>query len=165
MCNFNELDEAGKLAAHEQLIACADSFGGKNFFLQLVETLHKAKPNPLIARNSKFQFPLGTVTWNKVIFNDKILLLTKVRVNEHKNGNLLPKKDHKSYKKVLNLVRAFHPIEFSVTPKDRDDGDGFTFSPFDTIDKETTRINPIFDALFFCSIDTVKKALNYKPKS
>ncbi len=165
MCNFNELDDAGKLAASDQLNVCADAFGGKNFFLQLVETLHKTKPNPLIARNSKFNFSLGTVTWNKVIFNDKLLLLMKARTSEHKNGNLLPSKDDKSFKKVLNLVRTFHPIVFTVKPKDRDDGDGFTFTPFDMIDSDTTVMNPIFDALFFCSIDTVKKVLNYKSKS
>jgi hypothetical protein len=164
MCDFNNLDEMSKLKYHDLLISCADSFGGKNFFLQLVEALHKAKPNPLIARNSTFTFALGKVTWNKVIFNDKILLLMKARLNEHKNGNFLPPKTDKSYKKVLNLVRTLHPVEFVVSPKDSDDGEGFSFSVFNTVDENTTRLNPIFDALFFCSIETVKKVLNYEQK-
>jgi len=31
------------------------------------------------------------------------------------------------------------------------------------IDEKTTKLNPVFDALFFCSVETVKKILNFKP--
>jgi hypothetical protein len=41
---------------------------------------------------------------------------------------------------------------------------GFFFQPFDVIDENTTKLNPVFDALFFCSVDTVKRILNYEPK-
>ena len=164
MCDFNNLDDAAKQTYHEQLSECAKAFGGTNFFLQLLEAIRKTKPHPLMAKNSEFKFSRGTVTWNKVIFKDKITLLMKVRILENERGNLLPDQEDKSYKNVLNLVRTLKPITFKVTPKNMKDGDGFTFHPFDMIDENTTRLNPIFDALFFCSVDTVKKALNYEPK-
>ena len=164
MCDFNNLDDAAKQAYHEQLMACADAFGGKNFFLQLLEAIRRTKPHPLIAKNSEFKFSRGTVVWNKVIFNDKITLLTKIRTSEGERGNLLPDEKDKSYKNVLNLVRTLKPIKFEIKPKNRKDGDGFSVTPFDMIDEKTTRLNPVFDAIFFCAIDTVKKVLNYEPK-
>jgi len=35
---------------------------------------------------------------------------------------------------------------------------------FDVINAEKTKLDPLFDAVFFCSVDAVKKALNYEPK-
>ncbi len=164
MCDFNNLDDANKLKYHKQLIECAMAFGGKNFFLQILEAVRKTKPNPLMAKSCEFRFLHGTIKWNKVIFQDKLSLLTKIRVNESKNGNLIPKQSDKSYKNVMNMVRTLRPIEFQVKPKQRKDGGGFTLQPFDVIDENTTRLNPIFDAIFFCSIDTVKKVLNYESR-
>ena len=165
MCDFNNLDDAAKELYHKQLNECAEAFGGKNYFLQLLEAIRKTKPNTLMAKHCEFRFPLGTIKWNKVIFQDKLTLLMKVRVNESKNGNLLPELEDKSYKNVMNLVRTLNPIKFNVQPKDSEDGEGFTLQPFDIIDEKTTRLNPIFDAIFFCSVDTVKKVLNYTPKA
>lgn len=165
MCDFNNLDDGAKQAYHEQLTECADSFGGMNVFLQLIEALRECKTDPLIAKECEFRFDLGTIKWQKVIFKDKLTLLVKERVKESKRGNFLPEKDAKSYKNVLNLVRTLKPIKFRVQRKNKQDGAGFTINAFDMIDDDTTRINPIFDALFFCSIDTVKKVLNYKAKS
>ncbi|MCJ7766087.1 MAG: hypothetical protein MUP09_09145 [Thiovulaceae bacterium] len=165
MCDFNNLDDAAKAAYHNQLSDCAAAFGGMNFFLQLLEAIRKINPHPLMARNSEFRFSRGSIKWNKVIFKDKLSLLMKVRVNEEKNGNLLPKKDDKEYKNVLNLVRTLNPIEFEVQPKNLKDGDGFKVHAFDIIDDNITRLNPVFDALFFCSVDTIKKVLAYEPKA
>jgi len=165
MCDFNNLDSAAKTAYHTQLLKCAEAFGGVNYFLQLLEGIRKSKPHPLTAKNSEFRFSRGIVKWEKVIFKDKLTLLTAIRVNENKDGNLIPSADDKSFKKVMNLLRTIQPIEFSVMPKNNKDGEGFTFHAFDIIDKETTKINPIFDAVFFCSVDTIKKVLTYTPKA
>jgi hypothetical protein len=165
MCDFNTLTDEEKKLHHEKLLQCANNFGGKNFFLQLLEAIRETKPHPLIAASSEFNMELGTVKWNKVIFNDKLQLLLKARINEGKQDNLLPMKEEKNYKKVLNLVRALKPIVFHVKPALKEDGPGFFFQPFDVIDEHTTKLNPIFDALFFCSVDAVKKALNYAPKA
>jgi len=156
-------DEA-KQSQHETLLQCAERFGGKNFFLQLLEAIRETKPHPLIAANKRFDMPRGTIRWNKVIFNDKLQLLFTARTQEGKRKNFLPDPGEKQYKKILNLVRTLHPIVFEIRPNDAADGEGFTVHPFDIIDENTTRINPVFDALFFSSVETVKKTLNYVPR-
>jgi hypothetical protein len=164
MCDFNTLSNEEKQRYHEQLLACANHFGGINFFLQLLEAIRETKPHPLMAASSQFSTQVGTIHWNKVIFNDKLQLLIKARTYESRQNNFLPPSSEKSYKKVLNVVRTLSPIVFHVTPKAKEDGTGFSFHPFDVIDEQKTKLNPIFDAIFFCAIDTVKKVLNYTPK-
>lgn len=164
MCDFNILSDEEKKLHHEKLLGSANNFGGKNFFLHLLESIRETKPHPLISENTTFNTELGTITWNKVIFNDKLQLLLKARVNESKQGNFLPKIDEKNYKKILNLVRTLKPIVFHVKPANSEDGSGFFFQAFDMIDGDTTKLNPLFDALFFCSVETIKKVLNYVPK-
>lgn len=165
MCDFNNLSDSEKEKYHKMLLACADSFGGVNFFLQLLEGIRKEKAHPLTAKHSEFKFSRGTIRWEKVIFKDKLTLLMKTRVHESERANLLPAKSDKEYKNVMNLIRTLSPIEFTVMPKNEKDGEGFSFKPFDKIDENTTRLNPIFDAMFFCSVDTVKKVLSYTPKA
>ncbi len=165
MCDFNNLDDEAKTRYHQQLSETAKAFGGTNFLLQLLEAIRKSKPHPLIAKNSEFRFSRGSIHWNKVIFNDKLALLLKERLNEGERGNFLPDEADKQYKKILNLVRTLGPIKFNVVPKNLSDGDGFTLKAFDKIDEKTTRLNPLFDAIFFCSVDTIKKVLNYTPKA
>lgn len=164
MCDFNALTEEEKQNYHKQLLEAADAFGGVNYFLQLLEAIRKTKPHPLVAKSCEFKFSRGKISWNKVIFNDKLSLLLKIRVNEDESENLLPDTEDKTYKKVLNLLRTLGPIEFQVFPKNRADGEGFRVHAFDRIDAQTTHLNPLFDALFFCAVDTVKKVLTYEPK-
>jgi hypothetical protein len=159
MCDFNTLDDEQKLLHHQKLMVYADAYGGVNFFLQLLEALRAATAHPLGSRYSDFVFELGNIKWNKVIFNDKIVLLTQARREESKQGNFLPPKGSKNHKKVLNLVRTLSPITFTVKPLD---GEDFSFNAFDIINDETTKLNPLFDVMFFCSMDTVKKILSYK---
>lgn len=165
MCDFNTLTDEEKKIHHEKLLQCATNFGGKNFFLQLLEAIRETKPHPLTSGNSEFRIGLGNIKWNKVIFNDKLQLLLKARANESKQDNFLPNPDEKNYKKILNVVRTLKPIVFHVKPTEKEDGPGFFFQPFDIIDESKTKLNPVFDALFFCSVDTVKKVLNYEPKA
>lgn len=121
------------------------------------------KIKPTTSQKLRLHFDLGTVKWSKVIFEDKLNLLVKARLFEGKNNNLLPKESDQAYKRVLNLVRALKPIEFRVKPKNMKHGEGFTVQPFEIIDDTTTRIDPIFDILFFAGIDTAKKILKYNP--
>lgn len=149
---------------HKKILGYANNFGGKNFFLNLLEAIRETKPHPLISADSKFEIDLGTIKWNKVIFNDKLQLLLKARVNESEQDNFLPNIKDKKYKKILNVVRTLKPIVFQITPRDTTVGKGFFIQPFDVIDKDKTKLNPIFDAIFFCSVDSIKKALNYEAK-
>ena len=165
MCDFNQLNEDEKKIYHEKLLECANNFGGKNFFLHLLEAIRETKPHPLTASNMAFDIELGSITWNKVIFNDKLQLLLKARKNETEQDNFLPQKDEKNYKKILNVVRTLKPIVFNVKPANPEDGSMFFFQAFDIVDENKTKLNPIFDAIFFCSIDTVKRFLNYTPKA
>lgn len=164
MCDFNTLSDKEKKLYHEKLLHCANDFGGKNFFLHLLEAIRQTKPHPLTSGNTEFKIELGEIKWNKVIYNDKLQLLLKARVNEGKQDNLLPNKEEKNYKKILNVVRTLKPIVFQVKSSDPQYGSGFLVQPFDVIDEDKTKINPLFDALFFCSVETVKKVLNYHPK-
>jgi len=162
MCDFNNLTDEEKLHYHTLLTTAANNYGGINFFLQLLEALRDSSPHPLTSRHQDFLFDLGNIRWGKTIFNDKVLLIEKLRKEKNEKGNLLKDKEGKEYKKTINLIKTLSPITFSVRPSLRDDGEGFDFKAFDKIDEETTALNPIFEALFFCSIDTVKKILNYK---
>ncbi len=161
MCDFNNLDDDAKQRYHQQLIECATALGGKNFFLTMLEAVRKTKPHPLVATQCAFHFSHGSIHWNKVIFQDKFTLLASVRTQK----KLLPKPNHLHYKKVFNLIRTLQPVTFTVKPKQRKDGHGFTMNTFDRINETTTQLNPVFDAVFFCSIDTVKKILAYQPRA
>ena len=162
MCDFHNLTDEEKRHYHTILLEAAEKFGGKNFFLHLLEAIRETSPHPLIASNRTFTMELGEIKWNKVIFKDKLQLLQKIRTSESERQNLLPDKDAANYKKVLNLVRTLKPIVFHVKPAHKEQGPGFFFQPFEVIDAQTTRLNPLFDALFFCAIGTVKKLLNYE---
>ncbi len=162
MCDFHNLSDKEKLYYHNLLLNCANNFGGLNFFLQLIEKLRDSSAHPLCSRYKDFIFDLGTIRWGKIIFNDKVQLIERRRKEKHENGNFLPNTESKDYKRILNLIRTLSPITFSVRPSLRDDGEGFDFKAFDVIEDKITRINPVFDALFFCPIKTVKTILEYK---
>jgi len=162
MCDFNNLTDEEKLHYHQLILTSANNYGGINFFLQLIEKLREVTPHPLSSRHQDFLFDLGNIRWNKTIFQDKIDLIAQRRKNKEKSENFLPNKEDKSYKRTLNLIKTLSPITFSVRPALREDGEGFDFKAFDKIDEEVTRLNPIFEVLFFCSTETVKKILNYK---
>ena len=162
MCNFNNVDEQTKEKYYFTLTEYLSAFDGKGDFFNFLEDIRGAKPHPLTIGRCIFISSSATIRWNKIIFADKIDLLIKVRTQESKTGNLLPKKDDKNYKKVLNLVRTLSPMIFELTTKD---GRIFNISPFENIDKNTTRLDPIFDAIFFCAVNTLKQVLNHKSKT
>jgi len=156
---LNPLDLYPRENLHKQFSECAKSIGGKNYFLKLLETIREAKPHPLMSKNSKFYFSHGIVSWSKPIFKEKLVLLQHIR-NITKDGNIFPKKGTKSQKSIMNLLRMLHPVTFHVDTKNKKDGQGFTFHAFDIINESTTRINPIFEAIFFSRVNHVKKLLN-----
>jgi len=161
MCDFNNLTDEEQLHYHTILTTAANNYGGVNFFLQLLEALREASPHPLTSRHQDFLFDLGDIRWGKTIFQDKVLLIKERRISRTKGESFLPNSDNKKYKKIFNLIRTLDPITFSVRPHLRDVGEGFDFKAFETKD-EIVKLNPLFEALFFCSLDTVKKILNHK---
>ncbi len=145
----------------EKLNDCATAIGGRNIFLQILESIRETNSPPLMNKNCELRFARGTIKWSKPIFKDKIDLLNKIRL-KNTSGNFFPQQGIKGYKTIINLLRALQPIIFHVLPKNKKDGPGFTFQPFDIVDATTTHINPVFEALFFMSAAQVKKILNTK---
>lgn len=153
--------EIPKEDLQQQLAECAKAMGGKNFFLQLLEAIREAKPNPIINKSCEFHYSLGKIKWSKPIFRDKLTLLFQLR-KLSKNGNIFPKEESKGYKSALNLLRTLNPVIFKINPKNKKDGPGFTLHAFDIVDQKSTFINPLFDAVFLSPIYQVKKIMNVK---
>jgi len=160
MTNYKLLDDETKQYYKKQITNCAQSLGGKNYFLQLLEEIRVAHPHPLMAKDYSFRFSHGIVKWKKVIFKEKVFLLIELFKDRENNGNLMPKKGDKRYKTIMNLLRTIGPMEFEICPKNSKDGDGFILRPFDIIDENTLHLNFMFEVLFFLPLYIVKQVFN-----
>ena len=137
MIDYNSLDDVTKEDLRKRINDCAQSLGGKNYFLQLLEAIRAEHYHPLMAKDLSFRFNHGIVKWKKVIFKDKVQLLINLLKNSEINGNLMPRKDDKMYKTIMNLIRTLGPMKFKIQPKISNDGDGYILHPFDIIDENT----------------------------
>ena len=160
MTNYKLLDDATKQYYKKQITDCAQSLGGKNYFLQLLEAIRVAHPHPLMAKDYSFRFAHGIVKWKKVIFKEKVFLLIELFKDRESNGNLMPKKGDKRYKTLMNLLRTIGPMEFEICPKNSKNGDGFILRPFDIIDENTLHLNFMFEVLFFSPLYIAKQVFN-----
>jgi len=166
MCNFNKQNEDTKALIHLFMVKAAQNIGGTNFLLSLLEAMRTKKPHPLAENSSKIASNNTIIEWKKVIFKDKVDLIQSI-LDEHKSSenpdfNILNATNKKRKKNVLNMVRALAPVEFVVTPQNPHDGRGFNFKVFEILEDESATFNPIFIAMFFCSVEFTKKALKYK---
>jgi hypothetical protein len=73
-------------------------------------------------------------------------------------------KEHKTYKNVTNMLRALGTLTFTVIMNTEADGKGFVLNAFEMPDDETTLMNPYFEILFFCPLNTTKKLLNFEER-
>ncbi|MEA1956174.1 MAG: hypothetical protein U9N02_06730 [Campylobacterota bacterium] len=166
MCNFNKQDSDTKALIHLFMKKSADALGGTNFLLNLIETMKKNRPNALLLKEKKVKSNEATIEWNKVIFKDKFEILEDAirshKSEENQDFNLLDIENEKKRKKVLNMIKTLAPIEFTIAPKDSSENGGFSFKVFDSVDNDFVKVNPIFVAMFFCSVDFTKKALKYE---
>jgi hypothetical protein len=165
MCNFNKLDEDTKGLIHLLMKKSADSVGGTNFLLALLEAMKEKKPNALMFKGCFVESNELVIKWNKIVFKDKLDVLEEVihsrKSSDTKEFNILENDSTKKKKKILNMVKTLAPIEFTVTPKDEKNGGGFNFKVFETVEDDKAIINPLFAAMFFCSIEYMKKALKH----
>jgi len=165
MCNFNKQNEDTKALIHLFMKKAAQNIGGTNFLLALIEAMKSKKPNPLSFKACQIASNNTIIKWNKVVFQDKVDIIDSIlavhRSAEDPDFNLLNEPNHKKRKQILNVIRTLSPIEFVVTPQNPNDGGGFSFKVFDTISEEDVRLNPIFVAMFFCSVEFTKKALKH----
>lgn len=165
MCRFNQLNNDEKILLHDQLLAYAAAVGGKNSFLKLIETIKKTTPNPLLSKTSLLRFPKGILKWNKNIHRDNLTLLSlQMKNRSEENQNLMAPKEHRTYKDVTNMLRALGTLSFTVIMNTEADGKGFEIKAFDMPDENTTLMNPFFEILFFCPVNTTKKLLNFEEK-
>lgn len=165
MCRFNQVNNDEKILLHDQLLAYAAAVGGKNSFLKLIETIKKTTPNPLLSKTSLLRFPKGILKWNKSIHRDNLTLLSiQMKNRSEENQNLMAPKEHRTYKDVTNMLRALGTLSFTVIMNTEADGKGFELKAFDMPDSETTLMNPFFEIIFFCPVNTTKKLLNFEEK-
>ena len=165
MCNFNNQDQQTKEFLHLFLTKAAQSVGGVNYLLALIEAMRSKKPHPLMQKNSQIASNNTIIKWNKVVFKDKIDLIQKILLThkeaQEKDFNILSEANTKTKKNIINMTKALAPLQFVVTPQNPNDGEGFSFSVFDIHEDDTIKFNPIFIALFFCSTEFSKKAIKY----
>jgi len=166
MCNFNKQDEDTKALIHLFMKKSAEAVGGTNFLLALIEAMKSKKPNPLMYRECQISSNHTIIKWNKIVFKDKVTVIEDIlslhRSSENPDFNIIADLSDKKKKAIVNMARALAPIEFIVTPQNPNDGGGFNFKVFESIEEESIKLNPIFIAMFFCSTEFTKKALKYK---
>jgi len=166
MCNFNKQSEDTKALIHLFMQKAAQNVGGTNFLLALIEAMKTKRPNPLMYKEKQISSNNTIIKWNKVVFKDKVDILEDILVghksSEDPDFNILNNENAKKKKAILNMVKTLAPIEFIVTPQNPNDGGGFNFKAFETVEEDNVKINPIFVAMFFCSTEFMKKALKYE---
>lgn len=162
--NFNDLSQEQKEQLHTELLNNANSIGGMNFFLQMIEDLREQRPHPLLNTTASCHYSKGTVSWSKSIYQDTLTALLNAIKYEEKKGDLLEGLAPKEYRITMNMMKALKPVSVEIKSKVDEDLDGFTFSILDTTQPKKTKVSLIFKIIFFYNIDFAKKALSYKIK-
>ncbi|MBU0631238.1 hypothetical protein KKA17_01195 [bacterium] len=159
MCNYDCLTQAQKDELKQQIQDIVEMMGGLNFFLKMIEKLRASKPHPLSARNSKVMIDKCEISWDKVIFLDKVTLLEKaIKSNRNENKYLITfDADDKKNKTIINLIRTLSPITFKL--KIANHVNGVDFKVFNEIGKSSAELNPLFVSIFFCYVNFIKTVL------
>jgi len=165
MCNFNKQNKDQKDLIHLLMKKSSDSIGGTNFLLGLLEAMKEKKPNALMFKTCHIDSNEATIKWNKIVFKDKLDVLEEVirsrKSSDTDEFNILENDSAKKKKKILNMVKTLAPIEFTVTAKNEENGGGFSFKVFESVEETKVTINPLFAAMFFCSTEYMKKVLKH----
>jgi len=165
MCNFNKQNEETKMIISLFMKKAAENVGGENFLLGLIEAIKLKKPNALIMKECQVASNNTIIKWNKKVFKDKMEVIQEIllshKSSESQDFNVLNHENSKKRKNIFNMVKTLAPVEFIVQPQNPNDGNGFSFKVFDTIEDNYVKMNPIFIAIFFCSIEYTKKSLKY----
>jgi len=166
MQNFDQLNKEDKIKLSALLNQKVKQIGGKNFFLNMIETIEQASSHPLVSNACRLDFEGGSVSWNKVLFQDKIEQLKMHAPSSRLWEDFLAPIDSAHSKKALNLVRTLSPVEFIFKPKRFEDGSGFMLKAF-VQDPTTakTYLDPAFEAIFFTPKEKVKKILEFENKT
>lgn len=155
---FNNLSHEEKLEIQKEVFKCMESMGGRNHFLGMIEDVKDSSQHPLVNKTAKFHYKNGTVNWKKQIFKEKVMSL-KAMFIQHSDDNILTIKDLKLNKEIKNCLKTVGKLEFTIVPNE---GTEFKFSPFKTINEDNVEATPLFQIIFFDSINNTKRILDYK---
>lgn len=159
--NFNDLNNEEKQQLHTELTSHANSVGGQNFFLQMIEDIKKEKPKPLLNKSAVLHYSQGKISWEKSIFKDTLTSLYDAMKREEKSGDMLDGINPKEYKVTMNMMRALKPIKLDVVPK-IEGCEGFSMQILDATEPKKTKISLLFKIVFFYNVDFAKQVLNYE---
>ncbi|BFU78219.1 hypothetical protein ALC152_14340 [Arcobacter sp. 15-2] len=155
---FNNLSHEGKLEIQKLVLQCMNAVGGRNYFLGMIENIKASTQHPLLNKTAKYHFENGTISWKKQIFKEKVIALKNMFI-QHNEDNLLLIKNEKLNKEIRNCIKTMGKLEFVIQPKE---GNEFLFTPFNTISEDNIESNPIFQIIFFDSINNTKRIIDYK---
>jgi hypothetical protein len=152
MLNLNDYTSEQRSAIRTRLNTLCESLGGLGRVLSLSETIRESDKPVLQNKTASFHFEHGKVSWDKVLFADKVETLAGIIKRHDTFENLL----ETGSKKEQNTVRTLFPVTITVTPND---AEPFSFKIIDAPDNQTARINPLFELLFYASTGMIKKAI------
>lgn len=155
---FNNLSHEEKLETQKLVLKCMETLGGRNHFLGMIEDIKELPQHPLLNKTGKLHYTNGTITWGKQIFKEKVSAL-KMLFIQHPSDNILNIKDLKLQKDIHNCLKTMGKLTFLITSKD---GNTFSFEPFKTINENNIETTPLFQIVFFDSINSTKRILDYK---
>jgi hypothetical protein len=157
---FNDLELDAKKELNIKINEYAQSIGGINFFLQMIEDIRNEKPSALLNKTAIYHYTNGKITWAKSIYKDTLTLLFTAMRKEDKDGDLLNGLNPKAYKETMNMMRTLKPVTISVTAENSTSG--FTLDILDSSEAKKTKVDLMFKIIFFYNIEFAKDALTFK---
>jgi len=155
---FNNLSHEEKLETQKIVLKCMETVGGRNHFLGMIESIKESSQHPLLNKTGKLHYSNGTISWQKQIFKEKVKALKDMFI-KHTDDNILTVKDEKLNKEIRNCLKTMGKLEFVIlTNEDKE----FTFLPFKTINEKNVETTPLFQIIFFDSINNTKRIIDYK---
>jgi len=155
---FNNLSHEEKLDTQKEVLKCMEIVGGRNHFLGMIEDIKESSQHPLLNKTAKLHYSNGTISWQKQIFKEKVFALKNMFI-QHQDDNILAISNEKLQKEIQNCLKTMSKIEFIIESKD---GQKFSFVPFKTINDTNVETTPLFQIIFFDSLNNTKRIIDYK---
>jgi len=155
---FNNLSHEEKLETQKLVLKCMDAVGGRNHFLGMIESIKESTQHPLLNKTGKLHYSNGTISWGKQIFKEKVFALKDMFI-KHQDDNILTINNEKLNKEIRNCLKTMGKLEFIITSKEDVE---FKFLPFKTINETNVETTPLFQIIFFDSLNNTKRIIDYK---
>jgi len=155
---FNNLSHEEKLETQKIVLKCMEAVGGRNHFLGMIEDIKESSQHPLLNKTGKLHYSNGTISWGKQIFKEKVFALKNMFIS-HPDDNILTIKNEKLNKEVRNCLKTMGKLVFVITPNE---GEEFSFIPFNTISETNIESTALFQIVFFDSLNNTKRIIDYK---